>query len=580
MTPRTVSRALLAVLALAAGTLAARAQRGQAEINAYLSSGVVKLGAEVALVVSVENARTAEIAKLPSVPGLAFGAVGAPAEHRFVQMTPQGTHSSVSRTWTVRLRPEDVGEYAIPPVELLVDGEPRKTRELELNVVADLRGEDLGFLEIRPSSSRVIVGQPFSIEILFGFDDAIRDRTNYANLALSWWGRLPGLLENGRPDAGAGKLVEVLINDSERAQVEVAERERRGRPFVELRLLLSFTPTRTGTLEIPTSFFEFGQTRDRRDFFSQRREKVESFFARSEALSIEVVPLPEAGRPLDFGGAIGNLEVRASAEPRDVDAGESIKLALEWTGEGNLEFFTAPDLERLDSFKEFRVYGKNEERSFDRRSVVYDLAPISSRPTEIPPVPLHVYDPRAGRYTVVQSDPIPIRVRALERDGGLARETEERRFEKDVRDVVDRPGPRRDASPLAPAPFLGIVASLPIAWLALRGAVRRRSDPDAPAERARRKARRRLARELAKARDARARLDALHGFLAMRTGESREAWIGRRVSGGAGSASPEAVKPLDEAIAELEGAVWGGRAEAVTRERLLRAADEAVRGGL
>jgi hypothetical protein len=297
-------------------------------------------------------------------------------------------------------------------------------------------------------------------------------------------------------------------------------------------------------------------------------------------VSIEVVPLPESGRPLDYGGAIGKLAVRATAEPRDVDAGESIKLTLEWTGDGNLEFFTAPDLGRLDAFREFRVYGKTEQRSFDRRTAVYDIAPISSKPTEIPTVPLHVYDPEAERYTVVSSDPIPIRVRALERDAGLARERDEQRFEKDVRDVVLRPERHRASRPMGPLTLLGILAAIPVAWLALRTAVRRRHDPDAPAARARRKARRRLARELRRAKDARARLDAVHGFLAMRTGETTEAWIGRRVEGGFAEAEPEAVRPLDEAIRELEGAVWGGRPEAVSRERLLQAADAAVRGGL
>ena len=569
---------LAGAASLSSGAAAAATQNRGADVRAYLSSGVVRQGDRVALIVTVENARVAELGALPRVEGLAIGPAPAPSEHRSLVIVGSRRQETVSRTWQIPLRPADIGVYTLPPFEIVVDGTPQRTPELVLNVVRDMKGEELGFLEIKPAATKVVVGQPFSLEILFGFDTAITDGTNYANLALAWWGNLPGVLENEppRPDPARRRL-KIVVNDREAIEVEQLDnRKLRGREFVQLRLVRSFTPTRTGQLEFPISYFEFGRIVESNDFFRTRREKGETFFSRAADLAIDVVPLPEAGRPVDFSGAIGSLVAKADATPRDVDAGESIKFKVEWTGAGNLEFFAAPDPARLESFRNFRVYGKTEERSLERRVVTYDIAPISSEAREIPALALSVYDPAAERYTTVSTEPIAIRVRALEGASGLSEGNSAERFRNDILDVEREPGTARAAGVIGTGWILGLLGALPVGWLALRTAVRRFGDPDAPAVRARRQARRRLARGLAGTRDARAQLELVLQFLADRSGRTRESWIGERVTARIGSAG----ETLDASIAELERAVWGGATTPVDTTRLLAAADAAIGGGL
>jgi len=572
----------LCIAMLLASAAPARAQRGDSEVRAYLSSGVVRLGDRVSLIVSVENARTSEIRALPKVDGLSIGPLPDPAE-RFEYRIFNGRQTqSVSRTWSIPLSTGTVGDYSIPPFAITVDGAQVMTSELNLQVVADLRGEELGFFEMRASSKRVVVGQPFSVELVFGFDSAIAERTNYGNLALSWWGKLPGLLENEVPATPGARKLKLSLNDRETIEVESIEpqRELRGHRFVTLRLLRSYTPTRTGVLEFPSSFFEFGQVVERRDFFRTDRQKAETFFVRAPELSVEVVPLPEAGRPIDYSGAIGALNVRASAQPRDVDAGESIKFKVEWTGEGNLEFFTAPDPSRLDAFREFRVYGKTEEKAFDRRVVTYDIAPVTSQVKAIPALPLSVYDPDEKRYKTIATAPVEIRVRALEGVSGLAMGDDAEKFQEDLRDIVSSSWPSPQRAPLGPGWVFGLAGALPLAWGALRSLVRRSHDPDAPRERARRGARKQLRRALKGARDPRAQLVAINAFLASRTSETPEAWEGRRVREALPRSQSERAKALDECIAELERAVWGGQGGALDGRRVEQAADEALAGGL
>lgn len=578
-------RAILLLATLAAGLASssfALQRRGEVQVRAYLSSGVVRLGDRAALIVSVENAGAAEVRELPKVAGLVIGPLPPPSERIQLEFRGNRQVQSVSRTWNVSVQPTSVGEFVVPPFELLVDGAAVRTNELRLRVVADLRGEELGFIEVRPSSRKVVVGQPFALELVFGFDNAIADQTNYGNLALSWWGSLPGLLENDTPaNAGARKL-KLSLNDRDSIEVEAVDppRELRGRKFVTLRLRRSYTPTRTGAIEFPVSFFEFGEVIERRDFFRTERQKGETYFVRAPEFSVEVVPLPQAGRPVEYSGAIGTLTASASAEPRDVDAGESIKLRVEWSGEGNLEFFTAPDPSRLESFRDFRLYGKTEEKGFDRRVVVYDLAPLSSKVRTIPTLPLSVYDPQAERYTSVQTAPIEIRVRALEGVSGLGVGEGRERFDEDLRDIVARPPTQAHLRALGPAWVFGLGAAVPLGWLAMRVLVRRRFDPDAPRERARRRARRQLRKALSKAQAPREQLVALQQFLAARTARPVQAWEGIKAREALPPSQRERARALDECVEHLERAVWGGQGGALDSARIDGAVDEALKGGL
>jgi hypothetical protein len=579
---------VLACFLLALAGSAAAQSRPAPRVKAQLGSGVVRLGERVQLRIAVENADEARVLGLPSVDGLAMGELSGPSTN--MSMSSVGgrlVSSSKSWTWGVTLRPEREGEFQIPPIDVLVDGERVSTRALSLKVVRDLQGEDLGFIEIHTTpAGRVVEGQPFSLEIRFGWDLAAD--VNYASLQLPWWGELFGALElEGRElPLGARTIEGVRINDRLSVTVEeLPATQRDGRAMRTLRLVQSFLPTRAGSIEIPTSSFEFGKLVQQRSFFSTGAEKQSSFFVQAAAFALEVVPLPQEGQPFDFGGAVGRIEARASADARDVRVGDSIKLTVAWTGPGNLEFFEAPDPSRLDAFGGFRYYGKTEQKSFERRTVTYDIAPLATEVESIPSLPLTFYDPELERYVSAQTEPIPIRVRPL-RGAVVLGQEESARFDEDIRDIDTRPlsGLPPGGESIGDAAVGTAVLGVPLCWLVARTLVRRRrGDPSAPLERRRKRARRKLARALRRSSEPRARLSAFATFLAARTRESEEAWVGR-----AGRARglelealpPEEVERLRALLRRLEGAVYGDAREAVPPGEILDAADELLRAGL
>ena len=563
---------LSAVLADAAG------MQAKPRVTVQLGSGVARLGQEVGLQVVVEDARSARIVSVPSVEGLSLGAPRGPAREQGMRVEGGRTARWNRLTWTIPVRPGAVGDYEIPPLEVEVDGDVIRSRSLTLRVVRDLSGADLGFLEITPSPSRVVEGQPFSLEIRFGWE--AETSVNLADLLLPWWGELAGAVElaDRDLDQSAQRVEGVTVNSREPVVVEEIEpQSRAGRKYRTFRLVKSFIPGRPGTLEFPKSFLEFGQMIRGRSLFENPRKKT--YFVQAPPLSLDVVALPTEGQPYDFSGAVGTLEARATADTRDLVEGDSIKLEIVWSGKGNLEFFDPPDPALLDSFRGFRVYGRTEEKSFDQRKVTYDLAPLSAEVDEIPSIPLSVFDPVKEAYDVVTTDPIPIRVRPLEGRVGLEAD-DGPHFVRDVRDIDTTPLSRGadpgDGGP--PDRALVVLAfAVPTCWLFLRGVVRRRrGDPDAPLERRRRRARKELVRGLARASGPEDKLLAFTAFLAARAKEPEGAWVGRdarRWLEGRADAEHGAGEGVAAVVSRLEAAVYGAGAGEVSDEEILSAAE-------
>ena len=548
----------LVVLAFVATVVAGPAvaePRAQAEprVSASLDSGVVRLGEVTRLRVVVEGVGDARIVELPEVPGITFGR---PSTSQ--NMILVNGRRSYSLRIEVPLRADEEGLLTIPSLSVDAAGRVLTTRELELRVVRDLRGEDLGFLEVVPSSTRVVEGQPLTVELLLGIDQDM----DYAEPRLPWWNDLPGAIDlESRPHDPGSATTRLTINGRQEVQSEsLGIRERDGRPYMMFRLERRLLPVRSGTLEFGRSHVEFGRVTRSRGLIGSRTSKADSFFLTADPFTVEVVSLPTDGQGVDFGGAVGDLTARARTDVRDVLAGDSIKLTVDWEGEGNLEFFEAPDPGRLDAFRDFTVYGKTEEKSADRRRVTYDIAPSSEDVTEIPPLPMTVFDPLEERYVTVTTEPIPIRVRALE-GGGLAATSDALETTDDIRGVDGR-GLLEGVGDPVRAPGDRVVAAtvvgLPLVLFGLRAVVRRRAgDPSLPAARRRRRALRELRSAVGRAGAEADLLEAFDAFLAARTGEPAAAWTGRSAVAWAGADAPWASR-VDALRSRLEASAYGG----------------------
>ncbi len=197
-----------------------------------------------------------------------------------------------------------------------------------------------------------------------------------------------------------------------------------GQPYeaVTIRRVALF-PTRAGTLELAPMDFTVDLLRTDRQpspdpfapFFSPFTSRYEDRDVTAPSVSVEVRPLPD-GAPPSFAGAVGQFEVSTTAEPRQVDAGDAVRIQVSIRGDGNTATLSAPEIEAPPGFD---AYAPREEREVFRgaeplrgvKTFTYTLVPQGGGRFTVPGAPWTYFDPTTGRYVTVQTDPVEVVVR-------------------------------------------------------------------------------------------------------------------------------------------------------------------------
>ncbi len=139
-------------------------------------------------------------------------------------------------------------------------------------------------------------------------------------------------------ETGAGKLK--LHGDAQ-------QRVRDGKRYLVISATRTLVPLEAGGFQIvPASVVVNEGTRWQREFFGGRRAtRVRKLRAQDRAQRLEVRPLPAAGQPASFAGAIGKgFSLEVVADRTVVKAGDPITLTLKLRGEGNLGSAGLPPL--------------------------------------------------------------------------------------------------------------------------------------------------------------------------------------------------------------------------------------------
>ncbi len=330
-------------------------------------------------------------------------------------------------------------------------------------------------------------------------------------------------------------------------------------------LMRAVFPTGAGERELAGPRFDIGVQGERRSFFGREQVVVTR---EAPAVTIRAAPLPEAGRPPGFTGAVGDYRLSADIRRDDAPlgdraavAGEPLVLRVQLEGRGNLRVAGAPDLPGTpESRRAFRFFdpdisaesGLRDEAgglSFGGRQIwEFPMVPEAGGVRNLAAVTLDVFNPRTGVYERLETEPIQIQIEggaaiAPGADGPAAVE----RLGQDIRYLKPvGEGPGRLPGPWSPGSLFVLSLALPALWnLGLFAARRRRAWREAnPAEYRRRGAargaRRRLAAISRDGPDSAARVsEALTEYAAARLGESRH-----------GLTPESAARRLEEAGAE------------------------------
>jgi hypothetical protein len=132
-------------------------------------------------------------------------------------------------------------------------------------------------------------------------------------------------------------------------------------------------------------------------------------------LAVRILPLPEAGRPEGYAGAVGSFTLAASVRPVEVAAGEPVTLTMDLRGSGTIGALAAPALPADDSFKVYEAKLTRKELGGEAAGgrLVFEqvLVPRSTAATSVPAVTFSYFDPAQRSYREIVRGPFPLGVR-------------------------------------------------------------------------------------------------------------------------------------------------------------------------
>jgi hypothetical protein len=302
-------------------------------------------------------------------------------------------------------------------------------------------------------------------------------------------------------------------------------------------------------------------------------------------MTVKPLPLPA---PASFAGAVGQFKLASKVVPQDAKAGEPITWTLELSGTGNWPAITT--LPSRSVPKAFEIVQPQARRAIAEGklfegSLTEDLVMIPRNPGtyNIPALSISYFDPKAGIYRTLSSEPVKIKVSPADTGGiagGASKLSTETGGTAKPSDADRGPAKPFPSTPQAPAPLPGDplapdhlasaplgdgsvltlallpLACLPLLWLIFAGLRAWERDPNSP----RREALARLRRLLA----AKAAPSTPEAIRALLLGWQRET---ARATGFTGSAP---------AARNLPGNLPSGQSAAL--QRLWAEADQALYG--
>lgn len=335
--------------------------------------------------------------------------------------------SSSSVTFDCTIKAYKPGKYTIPPITVSADGATRTTEEIPFEVTASSQsGSGSGTAAAPPSSgSPEGEGQRVFIRLIGGREQSYVGEIIPVAVKAYFHQGLRANLSSAPSLAGDG-----LVMSQPHSQ-PVQTREMAGNtPYSVLTWQTALSNIKEGKhtvhLELNATLL-IPQRRMSTSVFGQRSPFDDDLFdsvfggykekpitAVSDDLVFEILPLPEAGKPRDFTGAIGNFSFRTGATPQKAEIGEPLTLTMTIRGNGNFDRVEAPAFPDSADWKTYSPSGafSPEGGSNSAGVKVFEQAIVAKNSTikQIRSLTFSYFDPQQGRYVTRQSAPVPVTI--------------------------------------------------------------------------------------------------------------------------------------------------------------------------
>ncbi len=132
-------------------------------------------------------------------------------------------------------------------------------------------------------------------------------------------------------------------------------------------------------------------------------DTAEPFEASSDPITIDVKPLPEAGRSAEFSGGVGDFRLTAELSGDSSVGGEPLTLTVEVSGTGNIGLVGEPNPAPISGVKILSPETRQKTRTSDNRvagerSFKFPLIPTADGKFVIPEIEMGFFNPKTGSY--------------------------------------------------------------------------------------------------------------------------------------------------------------------------------------
>ncbi len=409
---------MTAVVVLVVGvSVAALAQpAGQLEVRAYIQPDFdIKETQSLRLVLEIKGGvpgSEISVAGLRQLQNLEI--VHGPAS-QFNSLWSNGRLTSTAQL-VYTLLPQAAGPAKIPALTVHIDGGSFPTEPIRFEVGrstagvpprSGTRGGSAGrsvadadlFIRAHLGQAEVWVGESVSLSLLLYSTERFAGRPSLA--------KRPSLSSFWVED------IEVDPQDSFNTKIE-------GRVYVAIPQLLEIlVPQTSGTIDLEPFVMQIPvRVRSSNDplerFFGLGR--TQTIVRKSQPLTLEVRPLPTAGRMDDFSGAVGVYTLKVGLDREAAAVSEAVALTATVEGEGFLRAVAAPILDPPPDIKLFDPKVTASSRAVrgklvSRKSWEWILIPLAPGELQLPPLRFQYFDTDSGSYKLANKALPPLVVR-------------------------------------------------------------------------------------------------------------------------------------------------------------------------
>ena len=308
--------------------------------------------------------------------------------------------------YTYALQPKKTGTFTIGPAEVKVKGKTTKSNTETLTIVKSIQSPDV-------ARGPLFLSAALSPKQIFVEEQAIYTLKLFRQTRV-------GDISLGLPEA------EHLTFKQLGKPVEY-QSVYKGQSYQVLEVRYALISSREGIYGIRSSRMSMTVFQSRRK--SSRSLFDDPFFSfssgkpvtiASEPLELNVLPLPQKGRPTDFSGLVGNYKIKSHLEPSKIRAGESATMTVLLSGRGNVK--RIPDL-KLPELEKIKVYADQpvlmEETDSKglagSKTMKWALVPEKEGEYQIPSLSISFFDTTGEQYRVIKSPVLSLSVLPVEK---------------------------------------------------------------------------------------------------------------------------------------------------------------------